>query len=298
MANRAFFIPLRNDLGGLNLQIVELTPNTSQKNSVYDGEGQSGYIHFMSDAPGETVVSGNSYVSGSRTTSPLADTDEDGFTFTTAAEFGLLAYLRERVHVNPGDDTDYLTSGEAEDIVSDILSRVMAGSSLTASDINSIINSNVSGNDSDLTGDAAGSSSFGSVEDILRILSGETYLVKAGTILADDGGEFMDLATRLENADDVDYFAQGSFVGAGEAGYQAVRPLAMTGAVRGSVHEGRLSHLVGDNTLTILNPSFAYTASAVTSWKPRAVQIDGSNIPSTGTATVLRVYDSSGNVLS
>lgn len=306
MATRAFIIPIRNDLGGMSLQIVDLSPNTSQKNSIYDGEGQTGYVHFMMDRPGTTEVDDNAYADGSRTTSPLSATaaaDADGnaandSSVTGAADFGLLAYLRERVHVNPGGDSDFLTTAEALNIANDIISRVMSGLSLTASAITTLINARVAGADSDLTGDAANSDSFGSVEDILRILSGEVYRVKEGTIVGDETGAFMALAAREALADGVDYHAQGGFLTSGEAGYQDVRALALTGAIRGSAHEGRLSHLIESNTLTLLNPAYAYSAGAVRSWRERAVQLDGTVVPETGTATVLRVYDGDGNILT
>lgn len=310
MANRAYIVPRRTDLNGVNLQILDLVPNTSQRSSTYDGDGQTGYIKYSFDAPGTTRVSGNSYVSGSMTTSPLSATaveDVGGtdLTVTTTAEFGLGAYLRERVNVNPGGDNDIMTPGEAEDVVGQIVTRVYNGQSLTVADINAILNDVLAGADNSLDGtDGAGaavvgSESFGSLEDVLRILTGEAYLVKAGTVLGDDLGEFGGLGGREVLVDGVDgYYAQGAFLVAGEAGYRDVKKVALTGALRSSVREGNLSKLVGDNTVKIVNPAFAYTAGAVRHYRPRALRLSGANVSSDGDDKVLVVYDQDGNVLS
>lgn len=308
-SSRAFIIPVRNDLSGLRINIWDLQPNTSQRNGSLDGDGQSGYLKYTMDRPATTTVSGNDYVSGSKTTSPLAatalaDTDNDtndDASVTTATEFGLLAYLRDRVHVNPGGNSDFLTPTEALNISNDIIDVVQAGTDLTLTVVNGLINDRVAGADSDLTGDAAGSSSFGTLEDIFRILSGEVYRVKANTILGTETGAWVSQADRqtlVDNQDGDEYFVSGDFLAEGDAGYQAVRTLALTGAVRGSVAGGVLSRLVGETGLAFTNPANAYAAGDVRAWKPRAVQFDGTAIPADGDVPVLRVYDGDGNILS
>lgn len=310
MSTRAYIIPTRNDIEESNILVVDLYPNSSQKNNVYDSEGQTHYIHKQMDRPGVTSVSGNSYVSGSRNTSPLgatalADVDNDtndDSTVTVTADFGLLAYLRERVNVNPGGDNDFLTTAEALTITNAIIAAVMAGNPLTVTAINTIINVAVAGSDSDLDGTA--SDSFGSVDDIMRILSGETYGVKSNTILADETGVFLSLAERdalIATQVGAVYYSSGAFLTAGEPGYRAVQKNVLNGAIRISSGIGMLSKLKhsATNSITVLNPLYAYSAAETTAIKLRAVRLDGTNVATTGITTgVVQVYDSAGNLLT
>ena len=104
---RSFVIPVRSDCPGAGLQVQDLVPNTSSKNSIYDGPGQTFYLHGA-DFPGATTVIGDAYASGSRMTvlvagddASLQDTTGGGNNVraTAAAQFGLAAYLRERVQL-------------------------------------------------------------------------------------------------------------------------------------------------------------------------------------------------------
>ena len=44
---RAFICLARNDLDENALQVLDLVPNTSQRNPIYDGEGQTGYLTWF-----------------------------------------------------------------------------------------------------------------------------------------------------------------------------------------------------------------------------------------------------------
>ena len=313
MATRAFIIPRRLDLSGAGLQVVDLVPNTSQRNSSLDGEGQSGYLKFSCDRPGLTTVNGANYASGSRNTSPLANTavaDVNGggneSTITVGTHFGLLAYLQERVNVNPGGDNDFITSAEAVNIVNDILARVYNGLALTAADIKVILDARLAGADNTLVGAAevGGSNSFGTVEEVLRILSGETYRVRDNTILGDQNGVFTSLAARTAVANAAagvfigDVFVQGAFVARGAGGFHEVKPLALTEAVRLSAKGGRLARMIGANNLVVTNPAFAYVAGDVNAFRPRALTVNGANVPATGSDRVAVVYDSTGALIN
>ena len=53
---RAYIIPVRTDCPGAGLQVLDLVPNTSQMSSIYDGPGQTFYLHGVSpvlDSNGE-----------------------------------------------------------------------------------------------------------------------------------------------------------------------------------------------------------------------------------------------------
>lgn len=301
MSARAFILPLRNDLEGMRVQYSDLFPNTSLRTNTQP-PGQTGCVSYSFDPVGSTTTLLNAYVSGSRNTSPLEDavvvgTDggEDDASVTAVAEFGLLAYLRERVHVNPGGNSDFLTTVEALAIASAILARVKINGSLLVSDVNTIINDKVDGADSDFDGALNASNSFGDMTELMRILSGETYRTPISTIIGDEDGAFLSYAARsaLVAGATAVYYAKGGFLTSSESGYRHIRPLAVSGSIRGSAYSGQLSKW--KNSIKILNPNFIYTGTSAV--KPRAKQIDGTNIPSTGLAPVLRVYDEEGNVL-
>jgi len=310
MAKRAYIIPLRSDLAGMKIQINDLLPNTSQRNSSLDGQGQTTYLKYSLDVPGTTTVTDDTYVSGSKTTQPISsltvtDSDEDATddsSVTSAANFGLIAYLRDRIQAAPGGAADVLTATEARDIFRGIVQAVGNGESLTLADINTIIDGVSTG--AELNADG-GTDSFGSVEDVMRILSGEVYRVRENTILADESNVFLaeDDRQTLVDAATGTYYAKGEFLTEDEAGYNRLPVLALTGAVRASAREGQLSKWGGYNEFSFTNPNFAYSASTTTSVRPRAYFVDGGEtdpfvvLGTNGTSLVLKVYDSDGNII-
>lgn len=312
MADRAFIVPRRNDIDGMNMQVTDLRPNTSDRNLIYDGAGQTGYLKWSLDTPDTTTVEGDSFVSGSTNTSPLAALADDDTTgggndvqATTAAQFGLLAYIQDRIQ--PGGvasaTADPATPTEALNMADALTALVEAGSDLTLTDINTALSGVVA--DTDLDGAAANSRSFGSVEDILRILSGEVYRVRAFTIIGEDTGgtsEFYDLATRegLVAAQDpasnggTTFFAQGAFLERDEPGFRDVRPILVSEYVRISAHEGVLAGFAASRSFN--NPLWDYTGTDPT--LPRARDIDGNALPSDGAHEVVAVYNFDGTLLN
>ena len=149
------------------------------------------------------------------------------------------------------------------------------------------------------------SKSFGAVEDIMRILSGEVYRLPALTIIENVAGQFRSLAERQVFVDaqttamiaaQGQFYASGDFLMADEAGYRARPRLARTGALNLSVLSGVLSHYMA--SMNVLNSnSYAYSAAAVTAWKPRAVGLTGTAIPTSGAGPLVAVYDAEGNAL-
>jgi len=305
MVDRAYIIPRRTDLAGMNIQVTDLVPNTSLRNSVIDPQGQSGYLSFGWDVPGTTTVNGDSYVSGSIHTVPLtalADDDTTGggndVAATTVATFGLAAYIRERVQ--PGGvvaaAANPATPGEAAGMAGIILTAVEAGVDLTLAQINTLLSVIVAS--TDLNGASGDSLSFGSVEDILRILSGEVYRSRAHTIVGvNGGGAFLNEADRdvLVAAQDVvanggtTFYATGDFLARDEDGFQDIRRLVLTGALRISAAEGVLSHLAGP--IAFNNPSYSYAAG---SSRERAQDMFGNNLGTDGSHPVCAVFDYTG----
>lgn len=312
MADRIYIVPLRNDLKGLGLSLTDLKPNAGQRNSIYDGEPQNVYLEESLDRPGTTVVDGINYVSGplntTLTANAVADDTTGGGNDVTAMQetaFGLAAYLKDRVHragIAAAANGEFAFA-ECNAAAALILTDALAGTTLNLARINVHLAATVA--QTDLTGASGNSKSFGSVEDIIRILSGEVYRLPVLTIIENVAGQFRNLAERqalvaaqtpAQVASQGQFYASGGFLSAGDAGYRARPRLARTGALNLSVQSGVLSHYMG--SMSILNSnSYAYSAAAVTAWKPRAVGLTGTAIPSTGAGPLVAVYDADGNSL-
>lgn len=312
MADRIYIIPRRNDLPGVGLNLVDLKPNAGQQSRIYDGEHQNVYVAESIDPAGTTVVDGLVYLSGSKNTTLAADAVADDttgggndVTAVQATTFGLAAYLKDRVHragIAAAANGEF-AFGECNAAAALILADVEAGVSLNLARINVHLAATVA--NTDLTGASGFSKSFGSVDDIMRILSGEVYRLPALTIIENVGGQFRNLAERqalvaaqtpAQVASQGQFFASGSFLEDGEPGYQARPVLVRTGALNASLLNGVLSHY--KQNVTVLNTTnFAYTAADVRAWKPRAVDITGTAIPATGIHPAVAVYLNDGTVL-
>lgn len=309
MAKRAFIIPRRNDIAGMNIHIGDLFPNTSQHNSIYDGEGQTGYLHYSYDQPGATVLVGGTYSSGSLTTtvanalSADKDTNSAGGVdsrVTVLTEYGLQAYLREHINKDAGGGANTVTSAaEAIAIAGQITARVDGGQNIDAAALNAIVIGLVVAADFDGLS-VANSNSFGSVEDIMRILAGESYVVPANTILTANGNGqvFKTLAQRkvlvaaAVAAGNTQYVAQGHFLASTEPGYRPIKSVVMSGHVKASSGEGQLAGF--KTAISLKNPVFDYTGLTAL---PVAKKIGaGGAIPATGIWNILAVYDSDGKV--
>jgi hypothetical protein len=275
-------------------------------------EGQTHYLTYSYDFPGTTELRAGAFCGGSLNTSPIADAAADDTTgggndvlSTPEATYGLPGYLRERVH--PGGITSAtagrMTPGDAVTLAADIAAEVASGGALTLAAINAILVGGTGGTaNTDLDGAGGTSKSFGSVEDILRMLAGETYKTPQDTIICNLANEFRSEAERdaLVGAQDTattgkTFVSKGYFVVPGEPGYRNTHTYFQTGALNGSIGGGWLAaHKL---SVTFRNPVFAYEASAVTPERLRAYAIDGTVIPTTGASPVVAIYDFDGNVL-
>jgi len=304
MAQQVYIIPLRNDLDGMNIQVVDLQPNTSQKNSIYDGAGQSGYVKWSFDHPGTTVVDGDSFAGGSTQTQPIANLVAVSSTggpndagVPNVAQFGLAAYFRERI--DAGAAGARLTAAQAVTAANNLVTAVVAGTAPTAANINAVLAGVVAGSGLTL------GLSFGTVGEVLAILQGQVYRVHAKTIVTNAGlAVFLSLAARqvivaaqtpAQIASQGQFYAQGGFLARGEPGFRDFLPLTRTGAMNISAGEGVLSHLKAD--MDWVNPNFAYVAGAVTAWRPRAYKLSGAVVPDTGIAKAVVVCDYLGNFI-
>ena len=293
MANRVYIIPRRNDLDGIGVQLTDLSPNTSQKNGVLSGEGQTHYVGSCPDAPGATVVSGTAFVSGSRSTTLLTNPVEgdttgngaDNFAPATTT-FGLAAYIRERVQ--KATNGHFLTVANANNIAAAIRTSVESSSALTAPAISALCNAEDLG--SSLTADP----SFGTVDDILRILSGEVYVSPRYTLITDDTQTFINKAARdvlvaaqISGVTNKVFVSTGHFLTSLDKGFVGRPTLANTGYLLASVGVGQIYTFTA-TALPNLNPAFTYGAAGT------ALDMAGGHIPATGKQKFFAVYTNTG----
>jgi hypothetical protein len=263
MATKAYIIPVRNDLPAGQVQINDLTPNTSQRNPIVDGPGQTGYVQtgrFLSTAfPGASAA--------------VAFADVVSYTVIGTAEQGLAAYLRVVVHADSGVANDNLTAAEAFEAASLIVQDVLDGTDIDAARLAVHLTAAV-GAATEAIGDTdiiATSESFGTVDQVMRILAGEIYEVRADTAIGlDTLGEWQSvaerdvwIATELAASGDV-YNSDGGFLTAADPtadtqtwpaseSYQSARALYISGSLRASIGEGKLSSLASADFAAVTN---------------------------------------------
>lgn len=151
----------RDDIPNGILQVLDLLPNTSQRNLIYDPPGQTKYVNrCQNETVGVTALA-------------------------TSAEYkGLAAYLIDAVA--DGGDDGALTAAQANSMAAAIITRLDAGSTLTVAGINTALQT-VQGA-TELT--AGGTASVGTVANVLRILAGGEWVVPSGTACDTGVGNF------------------------------------------------------------------------------------------------------------
>lgn len=160
---------IRTDIDDGVLQVLDLYPNTSLRNAIYDAVGQTKYVdRCVSDTVATTTSGGNDV--------------------TVAAYTGLAAYLLD--HVEAGGlaaGTGALTDANANTIATNIIAAMDAGSASTLAALNALLSATVA--NTELT-NAGGSASTGSLADVLKILAGGEYILPAGSITETPTGTF------------------------------------------------------------------------------------------------------------
>ena len=154
-----FICLARTDIPNSTLQVTDLWPNKSQLNPVVD-----------------PPAVGPLYVNAPVTNTVVLTTVGAVKTFSKAI-VGLSAYLVANVQ-SGGAGGSALTPAHADTMAVAILAAMRAGSSLSLADINALLAAVVASTELTTLG---GSLSTGAVSDVLRILSGVTYTVPAGT---------------------------------------------------------------------------------------------------------------------
>lgn len=152
---------IRTDIPNGILQVLDLVPNTSQRNAIYDPAGQTKYIDRLQN---ETVS-----VSAS----------------ATAAEYkGLAAYIIDAVA--DGGDGGALTAAQANGMATAIIAVLDAGTAMTIANVNTALQTVLAATQ------LAANGSVGTLVELLQILAGGEYVVPAGTACDPGAAAFKD----------------------------------------------------------------------------------------------------------
>jgi len=142
----------RSDIPAGTLQVLDLWPNTSQRNQAIDPAGQTKYVNrFQNDT---LSVSGGA---------------------TVAAYSGLAAYFVDHVVRNASDIP--ITAAVANQIAGDIAAAVNAGTAVTLA----VVNASIQAHTGDATSTLTAGNSNGTLADVLKICAGGEYVLPAGT---------------------------------------------------------------------------------------------------------------------
>jgi hypothetical protein len=176
-----FICKRRSDIQNGILQVTDLWPNASQRNQSIDPQPQ-----------------GPRYVSAPVTNTVVLSSTGATQRYLATAQSGLSAYLVANVDVaGPA-----LTPAQADVASAALIAAMQAGAVLNLAAINVILNAAAAG--ATLTG----GTSTGAVMDVLRILSGATYTVPAGTVVQVVVSTFNPQATpAVWNANNFDFNA-------------------------------------------------------------------------------------------
>jgi len=153
-----FIAMRRTDIPNGVLQVLDLVPNTSLRNQIYDPIGQTKYINRF-------------------TTDTLAALSANA----TVAEYsGLAAYLLD--HVIDAVSNVTITVAVANAAANAITALLNAGSAVTVAAVNTALTANGVANAGAGTG-LASAPSDGAITDILQILAGGQYVLPAGSVV-------------------------------------------------------------------------------------------------------------------
>lgn len=160
---------IREDIADGILQVLDLFPNTSLRNQIYDPVGQTKYVNRCQNDTVATVASGGNDV--------------------TVAEYkGVAAYLLD--HVESGGlaaGTGALSDANANTIAVAIIAAMDAGTAMGLAAVNALISATAA--NSELTS-AGGSASTGSLTELLKILAGGEYVLPAASVTELPTGTF------------------------------------------------------------------------------------------------------------
>jgi len=163
---QVFLVMRRTDIPEEEMQVVDLKPNTSQRNYVLTPPGQSGYIHNIpAPAIAASVAAGP----------PVA---------ATADLTGLAAYLIGNLDTTAGVGGAVYTGAQADAAAGALVAIAQAGTVLDAAAVDAILAVFVAGTS------LSGGGSTGVLSELLSVMAGNGYMIEAGTEISDGGGLF------------------------------------------------------------------------------------------------------------
>jgi hypothetical protein len=273
MANRAFIIPCRNDLPDGLVQFTDVAPNTSQANSSIGGAGQTGYIDHGHYRGATWIPPMNVELPGTLVADVIPTVTR-----------GLPGWLMDHIQCDAGAADAIMTPKQARSIAARLVLRVVAGLSMTHTDITTVINS-VGAMDGSAPGmiawnpalptttglrsNASGCNKPAAqlVEEVIRILSGEVYEIQALAIFGDGAGSYAG-GTHPVVGSVTGTLASGFLTQPNAAvatqtwpastNFVNMRTLYLSGSIRASAGEGNLSIFKRTPTATV---PFGYNAS-------------------------------------
>jgi hypothetical protein len=147
----------RTDIPNSHLQVLDLSPNTSQRNLTLDPPGQTKYARRPDNDTVGTLGAG-----------PIT---------TAAAYSGIAAWLIDTIVDDPNGDA--FTAAQANASALAIIALLDTGSAMTTGAINITIT---------VAGSGIGiGTSTGTLAELLEIMSGAVYTVPAGSVVDTDG---------------------------------------------------------------------------------------------------------------
>jgi len=145
-----YLCKIRTDIPDSILQILDLQPNESQRNLIYEPRGQNKYLNRVTN---DTVA-----LTG---------------TVTAAAYEGVAAWLIDTIE-DTGDG-GALTAVQANTIALALIAAMDAGAASTTAAVNAIVQATVAASGIGL------GNSVGTLAELLKILAGGEYIVPVGT---------------------------------------------------------------------------------------------------------------------
>lgn len=159
-----FIAKIRSDIPDGTLQVLDLQPNDSQRNYIYDPPAQAKYARRPDNDRVLTVDDGT------------------GALVTTAEFSGVAAWLLDHIEDTPNGDA--LTAAQANTIAAALIARMDAGLALATADVNTVVQATVGG-----SGIGIGNST-GTLTELLEVLTGAVYTVPARSVVDTDGATF------------------------------------------------------------------------------------------------------------
>lgn len=160
---QVFLVMQRTDIPDEVMQVVDLVPNTSQRNSVLTTMGQSGYVHPISAGVATGFVGA----------APLHT--------TSAVLSGVSAYLLGNIDTTAGVGSAPFTGAEADAAAAALAVIAQAGTVMDLAAVDAALAIVVAGT----TLTAGGST--GVLTELLSAMAGNQWMIPAGTDLAAAG---------------------------------------------------------------------------------------------------------------